>query len=579
MALRTIILALFLACECSGAQFLSTYVGKFYGNGAGLSNVVSGTAANVIWPVAGTNVTMITNGLTVTISSTGGGGPLISVPASPTNWPVSAITNAGTAAYSNATAFYLNSNPSNYATASVTNGLQGALGFTPLTSTQTTNAATGAATAATNGYPWGSLYDAVGRATQVTNGYPWGSLYDAAGTALNATNGLGSAAFLPSTTWLGLHATADKSLFAADVSTNQLPYTAISNSPWATTAQLADATNHVVAQATHATNADLASFVSGTLSNSISGSATTASFVAQSPLTNAVTNLPDLSATYELHVATFTNSIYASNVLSGGALPLGTVSTGVTAVAGPFLTTNTIARSYSYNAGGLSNLTAANITGVIPAANLPSTSPFTNAVIAYGDSNRTNAVFVGAGGETLSNALGSVTIASGNVTASGTITGNGAGVTNAWVREYFKGGLVNAAITAAGRCVPMDLTVGSTIATNAELLAHTLSPVGGYLTNLQVWSSVAWPSTTNIQFTIQTNTGVSSGVNTPITCTLNPSGNSSNTYTNSGTTSVVLPASQTASGLSWLLSIYTAGGANLAAQSLNWSVEWWHQSP
>ena len=43
--------------------------------------------------------------------------------ASITNITLNNITNVGTAAYSNATAFYLNSNPSNYVTSSVTNGL------------------------------------------------------------------------------------------------------------------------------------------------------------------------------------------------------------------------------------------------------------------------------------------------------------------------------------------------------------------------------------------------------------------------------------------------------------------------
>ena len=45
----------------------------------------------------------------------------------------------------------------------------------------------GAATAATNGYPFGVLYDAAGTATSATNGYPWSALYDAAGVANNRT--------------------------------------------------------------------------------------------------------------------------------------------------------------------------------------------------------------------------------------------------------------------------------------------------------------------------------------------------------------------------------------------------------
>jgi hypothetical protein len=50
-------------------------------------------------------------------------------------------------------------------------------------------AGTTAATAATNGFPWGTLYDPANAAHNATNGFPWGSLYDAANAAHNATNG------------------------------------------------------------------------------------------------------------------------------------------------------------------------------------------------------------------------------------------------------------------------------------------------------------------------------------------------------------------------------------------------------
>jgi len=65
----------------------------------------------------------------------------------------------------------------------------GASAFKPTSFFDLAGAGTTAATAATNGYPWGTLYDSAGRATAATNGYPWSSLYDAAGTATAATNG------------------------------------------------------------------------------------------------------------------------------------------------------------------------------------------------------------------------------------------------------------------------------------------------------------------------------------------------------------------------------------------------------
>jgi len=74
-----------------------------------------------------------------------------------------------------------------------TTGLPNALGlgtaaFTDSGDYDPAGAGTTAATAATNGYPWGALYDPIGRAVAVTNGFPWGVLYDAAGTATAATN-------------------------------------------------------------------------------------------------------------------------------------------------------------------------------------------------------------------------------------------------------------------------------------------------------------------------------------------------------------------------------------------------------
>jgi hypothetical protein len=95
----------------------------------------------------------------------------------------------------------------------------GTAAFKPTGFFDLANAGTTAATAATNGYPWGALYDALntalnatngmglpsqlaafrntntfdvaGAATAATNGYPWGALYDALNAALNATNGMG----------------------------------------------------------------------------------------------------------------------------------------------------------------------------------------------------------------------------------------------------------------------------------------------------------------------------------------------------------------------------------------------------
>lgn len=99
-----------------------------------------------------------------------------------------------------------------------------------------------------------------------------------------------------------------------------------------------------------------------------------------------------------------TNTYYASNALSGGQFPLGTVSTGLTAVAGPFLTTNGAARSYSYNAGGLTNLTAGNLNGIVPSPNLAGNSGFVGAFLKA--SSGVNKIWT-QDGSTLTNLSGS----------------------------------------------------------------------------------------------------------------------------------------------------------------------------
>jgi hypothetical protein len=162
----------------------------------------------------------------------------------------------------------------------------------------------------------------------------------------------------------------------------------------------------------------------------------------------------------------------------------------------------------------------------------------------------------------------------------GAITGNGAGVTNAWVKTLIKGSYsanVGATINTGDRFVQPDALTSST---TVGIAGYSMLPIGGYLTNFQVWSGNVWPSTTNIVFTIQTNKGISTAVSTPITCTLNPGANSSNTYTNSATTALTLPATQDPTGYTWTLKMTTtASGGNLLSQTLGWQVEWWHQSP
>ncbi len=84
----------------------STWRNFFTTNQNPIVEVVAGSNATVQASTVGVNLRRFT------VNGTGSGSG-----SGQTNWPVSSITNAGTAAYSNASAFYLNSNPSNYITA------------------------------------------------------------------------------------------------------------------------------------------------------------------------------------------------------------------------------------------------------------------------------------------------------------------------------------------------------------------------------------------------------------------------------------------------------------------------------
>jgi hypothetical protein len=83
------------------------------------------------------------------------------------------------------------------------------------------------------------------------------------------------------------------------------------------------------------------------------------------------------------------------------------------------------------------NLAANGITNGLQSIPVTATNIFalaTNTVLIggvhYGDANKTNGTFSSAGGEVFSNGVGTVTIKGGSVTASGTFTGNGSGLTN-----------------------------------------------------------------------------------------------------------------------------------------------------
>ena len=137
--------------------------------------------------------------------------------------------------------------------------------------------------------------------------------------------------------------------------------------------------------------------------------------------------------------------------------------------------------------------------------------------------------------------------------------------TNMWVKQVFTGGVKNEVVPNGNRFGPISGFDG----TNTAVLTAMLLPKGGYLTNFTVWDSTQLAATTNIVFTIQTNSLNSTPVDGLLTCTLTGTIN-----TNDATHSVILTTTPTIGVVR-----YVGNTAALVAATVGWSVEWWHQSP
>ena len=153
----------------------------------------------------------------------------------------------------------------------------------------------------------------------------------------------------------------------------------------------------------------------------------------------------------------------------------------------------------------------------------------------------------------------------GALTPAGVITGNGSGVTNVWIRQTISGGYANQAGSSANKFLPLNGMMNT--AGGSANLFSSLLPSGGYLSNLVVYVSAVFPTTTNIVFNVQTNTPPSNPVDSLLTCTLL----GGYAYTNDSVHSVILTTNVTYSQMRFICS------AVLPTQGLGWSVEWWHQ--
>lgn len=411
-ATKTPILRGILQSDLDGAGYAITNV---IIDGSGITNFAGAAQTNNTIVAAGTNAVVLTNsagGVTVyTVSSTAtgsgtgqtndtriapganvtvttnasGGVTLYTVASSATggqtNWSVAAITNAGTAAYSNSSAFYLTSNPSNYITISdvptartnwslseITNAGTAAYSnanvFEPAGTAQ--NATNGLGTAA-----WKAVgyFDLAGAAQNATNGLgtaAWSasSAFDQSGAAQDATNGLGAAAWKALNYWdvagtaqnatNGYAPTATNiGAYQAYLATNALNQSAFTGSVYSSNIVGA------ASEAAHSTNADIAVYVStATLTNRVYGSNVTGAVSEASHATNSDSATYAGTATNATFLLTsvLTNRIYATNVVSGGQLPPGTVATNTAFLTNAFLKEDGVNRYWSFDGASLTNV-------------------------------------------------------------------------------------------------------------------------------------------------------------------------------------------------------------------------------
>ncbi len=163
-----------------------------------------------------------------------------------------------------------------------------------------------------------------------------------------------------------------------------------------------------------------------------------------------------------------------------------------------------------------------------------------------------------------------VTVGSGLSLSGATLTATGGGST--WVMQLLRVNTGGATSLATGnRYIAIDGSgtwSGSGGFITSESPALSYLPTTGYLSNFTVWKYNTFPATTNIVFTVRTNTAVaaSGGISSTVTCTLLNGYN----YTNDTTHSILLNANM----VGCILAVPTA---TLAADQYSMMIEWWHQ--
>ncbi len=224
------------------------------------------------------------------------------------------------------------------------------------------------------------------------------------------------------------------------------------------------------------------------------------------------------------------NLVSTGNITAGGSGhylaatnggSYGNYGTGATNTDG-FQTSGTITGA-TVTATGFFEGSGAHLTG-LPSSGIPQNSGFGTNTTIYGDSNKTNALVVFPGGEIASNAVGTVTIGSGAVAASGNITstngqfvGNGAGLTNL-PTTMFGGASVNVNGTTTNY-FPLNGINNSTSVNQSTNWASSFNRIVT-ISYLNIRIGTAPLTGTNIIYSILTNDVVAAG------CTLIGNGTS-----------------------------------------------------
>jgi hypothetical protein len=149
--------------------------------------------------------------------------------------------------------------------------------------------------------------------------------------------------------------------------------------------------------------------------------------------------------------------------------------------------------------------------------------------------------------------------------AGGTVSGNGAGLTNVWQKQLLIGAFIPSLVPPAGYLyAPLNGTVVTGIANTNR--AISLGPSSGYLSNFTVTAIIPFGSGTNSVISILTNTVGTMPVMSSLSTTL------SSTVTNATVTGVAVPFN----AASWVV-VQLNNNSTLPVGTLSWSTEWWHQ--